>query len=105
MASVAGLAALAHNAKPKQAASMKYTGERNSKSQRHGQGTETLADGKTYTGEFQDDNYHGLGLETYADGRTYLGAVKNGKFSGQGTLTLADGTKRTGKWKHGEPVP
>lgn len=33
---------------------MKYTGERNSKGQRHGQGTYTFADGSTYTGEFKD---------------------------------------------------
>ena len=41
MASVAGLAALAHNAKPKQAASMKYT--------------------MTYTGEWKDGKRHGKG--------------------------------------------
>lgn len=33
---------------------MKYTGERNSKGQRHGQGTYTYADGTKRTGEWKD---------------------------------------------------
>ena len=33
---------------------MEYTGQRNSKGKRHGQGTLTLADGSTYSGEFKD---------------------------------------------------
>ena len=61
---------------------MEYTGERNSKHQRHGKGTETFTDGDTYTGEWKD-----------------------GKRHGQGTYTFADGTKRTGEWKDGELVP
>ena len=61
---------------------MEYTGERNSKGQRHGHGTLTFPHGATYTGEWKADKRHG-----------------------QGTLTLADGTKRTGEWKDGELVP
>ena len=48
------MAALAHNTKPKQASSMTYTGETNSKGQPHGQGTATFTDGTTYTGEAKD---------------------------------------------------
>ncbi len=33
---------------------MKYTGERNGKSQPHGHGTITCADSSTYTGEWKD---------------------------------------------------
>ena len=33
---------------------MEYTGERNSDGKRHGQGTQTRADGTTYTGKWQD---------------------------------------------------
>ena len=33
---------------------MMYTGETNSKGQRHGQGFATYASGDTYTGEFKD---------------------------------------------------
>ena len=61
---------------------MNYTGERNSKGQRHGQGTLTYADGKTYTGEFKD-----------------------GERNGQGTERSADGGKYAGEWKDGEPAP
>ena len=61
----------------------KYTGERNSKGQRHGQGTQIYADGTT----------------------TYSGAWKDGKRHGQGTMKYADGTKLTGEWKYGELEP
>ena len=57
---------------------MEYTGERNSKGQRHGHGTLTYADGKTYTGEFKDGKFHGQGTITYADGSTYTGAFEDG---------------------------
>ena len=54
MASVAGLAALAHNAKPRQAGSMTYTGEWKD-GKENGQGTYTYVDGTvTYTGEWKD---------------------------------------------------
>ena len=33
---------------------MPYTGETNSKGERHGQGTMTFASGNTYTGELED---------------------------------------------------
>ena len=33
---------------------MTYTGETNSKGEPHGQGTETYANGDTYTGEWRD---------------------------------------------------
>ena len=33
---------------------MPYTGETNSKGERHGQGTMTFASGATYTGEWKD---------------------------------------------------
>ena len=62
---------------------MTYTGERNSKHQRHGQGTETFADGAVaFTGEW-----------------------KYGWRHGHGTETLHDCTKRTGEWKDGKLVP
>ena len=40
---------------------MEYTGERNSDSKRHGQGTATFADGGTYAGEFTDGKPNGQG--------------------------------------------
>ena len=47
---------------------MKYNGERNSKGQRHGQGTMTYPNGDTHTGEWKDDKDNGQGTYTYADG-------------------------------------
>ncbi len=67
------MAALAHNTKPKQASSMTYTGETNSKGERPGQGTAWLADLSTYTGEWKDDMPNGHGTMTYDDGKTYIG--------------------------------
>ena len=64
---------------------MTYTGERNSDGRPHGQGTETKANGTTYTGQWKD-----------------------GKRNGRGTLTLPafpDGITYTGQWKDGELVP
>ena len=55
VASVAGLAALAHNAKPRQTSGM------------------------TYTGEWKDGNYNGRGTDTYPDGTTHTGEWKDGK--------------------------
>ena len=81
------MAALAHNTKPKQASSMTYTGETNSKGERPGQGTAWLADLSTYTGEWKDDMPNGHGTMTYNDGKTYIGEWKDGERHGQGTGT------------------
>ena len=48
---------------------------------------------------------NGQGTETYANGDTYTGEYKDGQRNGQGTMTDANGTKRTGEFKDGEPVP
>ena len=57
---------------------MTYTGETNSKGQRHGQGTATFPDGETYTGEWQDGNFNGQGTRTFPDGTTYTGKWQDG---------------------------
>ena len=58
---------------------MKYTGEKNSDGQRHGQGTLTYADGRRYRGKWKDGKRHGKGTETEADGDTYTGGFKDGE--------------------------
>ena len=92
------LAVLNHN-------NMKYTGERNSDGRPHGQGTETKANGTTYSGEWKDDKRHGKGTLTFANGDTYTGEFKDDKINGQGTATSANGRKYTGAFKDGKPVP
>ena len=57
---------------------MTYTGETNSKGERHGQGTATFADGSKYTGEWKDDERNGQGTYTYPNGVTYTGEFKDG---------------------------
>ncbi len=85
---------------------MEYTGERNSKGKRHGQGTLPYANGRTYSGEWKDNKQNGLGtyIEHGLFGRTYTGEWKDGEFNGQG-IWLADGIKRTCEWKDGKPAP
>jgi len=58
---------------------MRYIGQKNSKGKRHGHGTETRADGTTYTGEWKDDKPNGQGALSFADGRRYTGEWKDGK--------------------------
>ena len=58
---------------------MEYTGERNSKGQRHGQGTATHPNGSTYTGKWWDNKPDGQGTYTAADGSTYTGTWWDGK--------------------------
>ena len=81
---------------------MEYTGERNSKGQRHGHGTLTFPHGATYTGEWKADKRHGQGTYTYPSGDTYTGAYKDDQPNGQGTMTFASGGTYTGAWKDGK---
>ena len=55
-----------------------YTGERNSDGKPHGQGTMTLADGTTYSGEVKDGERHGQGTYTFVDSTTYTGEFEDG---------------------------
>jgi len=84
---------------------MEYTGQRNSKGKRHGQGTLTYANGRTYSGEWKDNKQNGLGtyIEHGIFGRTYTGEWKDGLYNGQGTMTNG-GKSFTGEWKNGERV-
>ncbi len=65
----------------------------------HGEGTYTFADGRKHVGEFKDGVIHGQGTYTLADGGQYVGEFKDNKFHGQGTYTWADGTKYVGDYK------
>jgi len=62
-----------------------YTGNRNSKGQRHGEGTYIWPNGDKYVGNWENDNMSGYGEYTYANGKlkngiwdsgVYLGTVK-----------------------------
>ncbi len=64
-------------------------------------GTETWADGATYTGEYKDSARAGHGTHVFADGGRYEGQWKADKPEGEGTKTWATGDKYVGGWKAG----
>ena len=69
----------------------------------HGQGTITAGEEK-YVGEWKDGKKHGQGTNTFADGYKYVGEFKDGIRHGQGTFTATDGRVMKGIWKDGELV-
>ena len=46
--------------------------------------------GKTYEGDFVDDQEHGQGTETLANGEEYVGGFRGGKRQGRGMLSKGD---------------
>ena len=73
-----------------------------------GQGTNHLANGEKYVGEFQRNRRHGHGVLTYVSGDKYIGEFKDDNRNGQGTLDFADGDKYVGTFKdnkfHGQGI-
>ena len=67
---------------------------------RHGQGTETRADGSKYVGEWKADNFHGEGTYTFPGGHKYVVEWKDGNRHGQGTLSFSSGEVRSGLWRN-----
>ena len=49
----------------------KYEGARNADNKKHGHGTWTAPDGRSYTGDWQDDKMHGRGRYTDPSGARY----------------------------------
>ena len=45
----------------------------------HGQGTETLSDGRKYVGKWMQGFAHGQGIETFPDGSKYEGEWKKAR--------------------------
>jgi hypothetical protein len=64
--------------------------------------------GKTYEGQFEDNEMHGKGKMTWPDQSRYEGDFKNGKAAGHGVEYLANGDKYIGEFdkelKHGAGV-
>ena len=69
----------------------------------NGEGYYRWADGRTYNGEFKDNEMHGNGTYEWADKRVYVGQFINDKREGHGVLTWPDGQKKyEGSWKDGK---
>ena len=68
-------------------------------SKRHGEATQTWADGTKYVGEFKYDKIHGKGIYTWADGREHVGGWKDNKQHGQGKITIPNGTGSPNSFK------
>lgn len=88
-------------------------------------GTRTFADGMTYVGEFNDNEFHGQGIATFPPwddifahpsvfvvflqrkvigllGGKYVGEWDDGFWHGQGTLTLSNGATYVGEFRDNE---
>jgi len=65
---------------------------------------ENYADGPSYSGEWADDLRHGEGTEKLATGDIYRGNFSLNKPHGAGSLTGSDGVVREGVWRNGVPV-
>jgi len=60
---------------------------------KHGTGTDTYANGDTYTGQFENGKHHGKGTLILASSETYNGDFAKGMKTGQG------------KWKSSSKKP
>lgn len=49
----------------------KYEGARNEANKKHGQGTWSAPDGRSYTGDWKEDKFHGKGKYTDPSGARY----------------------------------
>lgn len=62
-----------------------YKGQFSQEGKRHGQGVWSSQNGK-YEGKWENDHQHGEGKQTWADGRVYTGEFAMGKFEGHGRM-------------------
>ena len=75
------------------------------KNKRHGQGTYTWKNSKTYAkyvGNWKNNKNHGQGTEYLKNGDKYIGGFKNNLRHGKGTLILANGKKFPKKYINGK---
>ena len=65
-------------------------------------GSEIMASGMTYVGEFRDYKYHGQGTLILPDGEKYVGEFRAGKYHGHGTLNRSNKTTYKGSFRYNE---
>lgn len=77
--------------------SVPYEGELNEQGEKHGQGLYRWMNGRTYVGEWYENQMDGQGVESWSNGSKYQGQFKANKRHGQGTFTWFDGRQYIGK--------
>lgn len=76
-----------------------YTGERDGKGRRHGNGLMVFANGDRYEGDWKKGDIEGEGTFTYATaGYSYTGHFKKGVVQGHGTFRFNNGNVMEGDW-------
>jgi hypothetical protein len=69
----------------------------------YGKGVLYYANGRTYTGTFNNNTPEGKGIMQFPNGNIYIGQFKNGVADGDGMLLLANGRRIVGKFANDEP--
>ena len=78
-----------------------YSGEWNSRGQKHGYGAYCNAKGDLYIGRFENDLYRGLGLLRAASGCWYAGEWMAGWMHGHGIFQATSGARYEGQFRAG----
>merc|ERR1711924_353689 len=60
--------------------------------------------GRSYMGEYRNDQKEGYGWFKWPDGSQYEGEWRDGKQHGTGTFLASSGEKNTGLWEGGRPL-
>ena len=66
-----------------------------------GKGEFTWPDGKSYFGNYENDEKNGYGEFNWPDGRMYSGNWENNKQHGRGVYINSSGQERKGEWRKG----
>ena len=75
-----------------------YTGQRDAKGRRHGDGMMVFANGDRYEGNWKKGDIDGQGTKTYADGLVYSGNWKKNNIFGHGVFRFPNGDMMEGEW-------
>jgi hypothetical protein len=77
--------------------SVAYEGELNKEGEKHGHGLYRWPNGRTYVGEWYENQMDGEGVESWPNGSRYQGQFKANKRHGNGTFTWSDGRQYIGR--------
>merc|ERR1712032_304546 len=72
---------------------------------KHGYGLYSWPNGRSYRGQYRNDQAWGFGTFSFPDGSRYEGYWERGKQQGSGRSTNADGTATLLVWADGLPFP